>query len=234
MEISMSDLSRKIGGVLAQGRRVDLTEPEVEIRMLISEGIHFFICDALTDRTQFENRKVGMRPFFSPISLHPKFARALVNLTGVRRGERILDPFCGTGGLLLEASLMGIRVLGSDISKEMIQGCRENLEFFGARYDDLRRGDVGNIQEMFGEVDAIATDPPYGRSTTTMKEDLGELYSRMMGDFAEVLPQGKKVALVLPKPCLKSPGLRVVESHLQRVHGSLNRHYCVLVREHGP
>jgi len=231
--IGPSDLARKVGAILARERRVDLENPEVEVRILISEGIHFFICDREIDRSEFERRKVGLRPFFSPISLHPKFARALVNLTGVRRGETILDPFCGTGGILIEASLMGIKTLGSDISEEMVRGCGENMEFFGAEYESLERGDVGDILDIFGRVPAIATDPPYGRSTTTMREDLGELYGRMMGSFEETLSPGRRLGVVLPRKCEETPGLQLVEGHVQRVHRSLTRYYCILSRVPG-
>jgi tRNA (guanine10-N2)-dimethyltransferase len=232
ISVSPSDLSRKAGGILAKGRRVDLEDPELEVRILISETIHFYIRDLEIDRKQFEKRKVGLRPFFSPISLHPKLARALINLTGVRRGERLLDPFCGTGGILIEASLMGIRALGSDISEEMVRGCGENMEHFDADFELLEAADVGQICEVFGQVDAIATDPPYGRSTTTMKEGLGDLYARMMDSFTETLLPGHGLGLVLPKECVSHPPSLILEqSHLQRVHRSLTRHYCIFRRE---
>lgn len=232
VSVSPSDLSRKAGGILAKDRRVDLEDPELEVRILISKAIHFYIRDLEIDRKQFEKRKVGLRPFFSPISLHPKLARALINLTGVRRGERLLDPFCGTGGILIEASLMGIRALGSDISEEMVRGCGENMEHFDADFELLEAADVGQIREVFGQVDAIATDPPYGRSTTTMKEGLGDLYARMMDSLTETLLPGHGLGLVLPKECVSHPPSLILEqSHLQRVHRSLTRHYCIFRRE---
>lgn len=235
MSVSPSSVSRRVGAKLAKGRKVDLENPDHEIRVLISEGLHFFLSEVEIDRAQFESRKVGMRPFFSPISLHPRLARALINLTGVRRGERLLDPFCGTGGILIEASLMGIKVLGSDISEEMVRGCQENLEHFGADFMRLERVDVGNIADVFGKVDAIATDPPYGRSTTTMRERVEHLYSRMMGSFANTLRPGGKLGLVLPRECdLDAQPLRLEQHHVQRVHRSLTRNYCIFSREPEP
>ena len=129
-------LTIKVGGVVAKGRKVDLTRPEVELRMFVSDRVHFFLGEAEMDRCQFEQRKVAERPFFSPISLHPKFARALVNMTLVKRGDRLLDPFCGTGGVLIEAASIGVRACGSDISPEMVDGCIQNMEHFGLPYRD--------------------------------------------------------------------------------------------------
>ena len=53
--------------------------------------------------------------------------RALVNMSGAIPGEWILDPFCGTGGTLIEASLIGCRAAGTDADPEMIAGSRINL-----------------------------------------------------------------------------------------------------------
>ena len=44
--------------------------------------------------------------------------------------------------------------------------------------------DIGDIEDVIGTVDAVATDPPYGRATSTMKEPLGELYARALRAIA--------------------------------------------------
>jgi len=56
-------------------------------------------------KSGFGKRKPHMRPGFHPSSLNPKLARAFVNLTGIRKGT-IVDMFCGTGGILIEAGLI--------------------------------------------------------------------------------------------------------------------------------
>lgn len=225
-----NQIMRKVGECISQSRKVDLTRPDVKLRVLMSHGLHFYMDQVQVDREQFEGRHVRSRPFFSPISLHPRYARALVNLTRVRAGDTLLDPFCGTGGILLEASLVGARVLGSDISPEMIEGCRENLRHFNAGYERLEVLDVEKVADTFGQVDAVATDPPYGRSATTRKEPVLGLHERGMKAIAEALaPQGK-AGIVLPYPCQDRRGLELLESHRQRVHRSLDRHYCLLMR----
>src|SRR5207249_4604363 len=126
-----------------------------------------YLCRRLAaiDRRAFEARKVGERSFVQPISLHPRFARALVNLSRVRDGGTLLDPFCGTGGILLEAGLVGAQVIGGDVRADMVEGCRAMLRGFGidAR---LLAADVGAIPEAVGQVGAVAMDPPYGRAAT--------------------------------------------------------------------
>jgi tRNA (guanine10-N2)-dimethyltransferase len=223
-------LVHKVADAVTYDRKVDLIRPEVRLRVLWSGGLHFYIDEFQVDRDQFEQRHVRSRPFFSPVSLHPRHARALVNLTRVRKGETLLDPFCGTGGILLEASLVGAKVIGSDISAEMIAGCEENMRHFGAPFHRLEMLDIEEVPRAFGSVDALATDPPYGRSSSTKKEPVRDLHHRALRSICQVLAPSSIAGVVLPYPCPNSGGLELMENHLQRVHRSLDRHYCLLRR----
>lgn len=229
-DIDVDALTRKAGAILTQDRVVDLEDPDVEYRGLISDRVLFYTKSHEIDRGQFEQRAVKERPYFSPISLHPRLARALVNLSGVRRGEWVLDPFCGTGGILIEAAILGARTLGSDLSPKMIDGCAQNMEHFGLHPDRLDVMDIGRVPDAFGEVDAVATDPPYGRSTSTNREVLVDLYSRSMEVFARTLRPGNKMGIAFPREVETPGGLELLETHVQRVHRSLDRRYCVYRR----
>ncbi len=72
--------------------------------------------------------------FFHPGVLMPRVARALANLSGIKPGELFLDPFCGTAGILIEAGLMGARVIGVDAQEKLVEGARMNLEAFKLDY----------------------------------------------------------------------------------------------------
>jgi tRNA (guanine10-N2)-dimethyltransferase len=221
---------RSVGAVLAKRNRIDLRTPEAEVRVVLGKKVSLCMLIHNVDRAGFEARRGENRPFFSPISLHPKYARALVNLSGVRPSARLLDPFCGTGGILIEAALAGADALGSDLDPRMVEGSRENLEQFGLSAR-LERCDIAEISDIFGNVSAIATDPPYGRASSTGREETGSLYARMLDAFAESLPNGGRAAVVLPDMAVvkKLPrGLRLQESHALRVHRSLVRHFVVL------
>lgn len=69
---------------------------------------------------------VGMLP--------PKLAQAMLNFAQVQSGERVLDPFCGTGVVLQEATLLGCDVYGTDISERMVDYSRDNLAWLQATY----------------------------------------------------------------------------------------------------
>ncbi|UCD92903.1 MAG: methyltransferase domain-containing protein [Methanobacteriota archaeon] len=226
---SMEDGVDKISGILTKNNPVDLDNPDNEIRLISGKNNYLALRKAAIDGSSYGKRKVDRRPFFSPISLHPKYARALVNLARTSRGKTFLDPFCGTGGILIEAGLIGAKLLGSDIKEDMIEGCRENLMNYNLD-SVLFQSDVGEIQENVESVSSIVTDPPYGRSSTTMREELGSLYRRSFESFSDVLEKGGYLAMVLPGKNYIEMGeeyLGLEEVHEQRVHKSLTRFHCV-------
>jgi len=47
---------------------------------------------------------------------HPQLVRAFANLLGVEPDDTVLDPFCGSGTTLVEASLLRARAVGLDLS----------------------------------------------------------------------------------------------------------------------
>ena len=218
-------LSMNIGKLIARRYKVDLDNPEVELRILMASKIHAGILAGEIDRSSFEARKSEHRPFSHPISLHPRLARALVNLTGIEPDQTLLDPFCGTGGILLEAGLIGCKVLGGDIDQRMIDGSIQNLEHYGIIEPDIRKQDISDWTE---QVDAIATDPPYGRSASTAKEEIESLYKRAFEMSQSVLKPGGKLAIVLPdEEHVKLSSMELEMMQPVRVHRSLTRYFCL-------
>jgi tRNA (guanine10-N2)-dimethyltransferase len=226
----LKKLEKKVADCVKGENKVDLENPDNEIRVIISNRGHIGVVLAKIKRNAFEKRKVQNRPYFSPVSLHPRLARALVNLSRVKAGERLLDPFCGTGGVLMEASLIGAKAMGSDIDSKMVEGCKENLEKFKIDNAEVFHADIGGISEVFSQVDAIATDPPYGKSATTNKEGVKSLYERSFLSFSDVLKKEGYLSIVLPDEELIKMGkgnFHLIENHPFRVHRSLTRNFCV-------
>ncbi|MCL2147874.1 MAG: THUMP domain-containing protein [Methanomassiliicoccaceae archaeon] len=225
-DVDSQKLIREAGGILSKSNDVDLRDPDIVVRMQLCDKAHLYIEDRVVDRGVMEKRKVGERPFFSPISLHPRYARALVNLTGARRGDIVLDPFCGTGGILIEAAEMGMRAVASDFDGEMVAGCRENMAFYGLRLHDYETVDIDGVPDRFSGIDVVATDPPYGRSTRTGGEDVTQIHKRAMASIPEALRQGGRAGIVLPYEA-RPDTMELDCSFRQHVHGSLSRHYHI-------
>ncbi len=47
---------------------------------------------------------------------HPQMIRALVNILGLNAGDTLLEPFSGSGTTAIEAQLLGVNIIGVDIS----------------------------------------------------------------------------------------------------------------------
>ena len=141
---------------------------------------------------------------------------------------------CGVGGILLEAGLIGAKLVGVDIEREMIEGARKNLEASGITDFQLMVGDARKLPAL--EVDAIATDPPYGRQATTGGAELEELYREALPSMAKVLKRRSYACVTSPAELeldemAAGAGLRTIEKHEQRVHRSLTRRIYVFRRK---
>ena len=82
-------------------------------------------------RSGWGGRSPTDRPFFQPVSLEPRLARLMISLGHRSDSEptTVIDPFCGTGGIAIEAMLAGLNVLASDLDPKMVKGTEENLQW---------------------------------------------------------------------------------------------------------
>ncbi|MEM2839321.1 MAG: methyltransferase domain-containing protein [Thermoplasmata archaeon] len=230
--IDASRMMKSLGAIISKKARVRLENPDVTLRVYIGDRAHIGLQLAEIDRSQFEKRKNRFLPYTSPVSIHPRLARTLINLTAASRDAKILDPFCGTGSILIEAAMMGFPTFGSDISEDMIEGARRNLRHLGLK-SELRQLDVSKISEFGTKFDCIVTDPPYGRSSSTGKEPLGELYSRALSSFIDNLNEKGRVGIILPngERLAYEDDFVLLRSTSVRVHRSLTRNFFVLRRK---
>ncbi len=214
---------KKIGKLLVEKKnlKVDLEEPDIIIKILDK-----FFCREIykIDRSQFEKRRGSKRPFSIPTTMHPRLARAMINLSEIKENEVLLDPFCGTGGILIEAGLLGIKVIGIDIKRELIEGCKRNLEYYGIKNYELYNEDMRNVDI---KVDAVVTDFPYGRASH-LSDKMDKLYKEAIRKIAEYTDKA-----VVGLPSLKfidyiEKYFIIKEIHPVRVHKSLIRFFYVL------
>jgi len=229
--IKSKPIVKTLAETYSKNQKVSLDEPDFEIRVLINDS-KIYVGKKILEfkRKDFEKRKVQNRPFFSPISLHPKLARALVNISEVKKDDTVLDPFCGTGGILIEAGLMGLKVIGSDIEDKMIKGTKKNLEFYNIKKFNLICSDIGNLNKSISKVDSVVTDLPYGKSTTTKGEEKIKLYTRAFENISKILKkQGKAVIGLSNKDLINQSKnyLNLVKIFEVRTHRSLTRYFAV-------
>lgn len=230
-KVDSQQIIKKLAEIYTKNMKVSLQNPDIEIRALITDSkVYVGLKLYSINRTQFERRKVQFRPFFSPISLHPRIARALVNISNIKKDDILLDPFCGTGGILLEAGLIGAKVIGNDIEEKMIDGCRKTLDYYEIKNYSLFCSDIGDISNHLNSVDAVVTDFPYGKSTTTKGEDMENLYLRAFESISKILKTGGRAIIGISRYDLINVGkeyLFYIETHEFRAHRSLTRYFVV-------
>jgi tRNA (guanine10-N2)-dimethyltransferase len=124
-------LGNKLG---SSPNKVELLMAYVGHRLIVAEltGVQNLNSYTLRDRGRPKrDARVGMLP--------PKLAQVMINLasgageTDLPTPPVLLDPFCGTGVILQEAALMGLRPYGTDLEPRMIDYSRANLEWLHAK-----------------------------------------------------------------------------------------------------
>lgn len=165
--ITTPDVAKIIAAALTNPKG-NAESPSLHVFAYITEKNSVASIPVYQNDKTFNERKPQHRPAFHPASINPKLARALVNLSGISKGV-VLDPFCGVGGILIEAGLMGLYCKGADISTEMIEKAQTNLDHYKITRYSLTKHDATTLEES---ADVIVTDLPYGRSTKSISPTL--------------------------------------------------------------
>jgi tRNA (guanine10-N2)-dimethyltransferase len=207
--------------------KVNLKNPETFIEIIILDN-KAFVCLKIWENTEdFESRKAHQRPEMHPTGMHPKMARALVNILNPKLNEKVLDPFCGTGGIMLEAGLMGIKSVGYDISPVVLKMAKINLKHYGIneKMYSLKKKDFMTLKNFKN----VATDLPYGKSSKA-ESDIKKLYTnfikRIDGKCVVIFPDFINYKKLLKENLNKK--LEVKKIIKQFVHKSLTRNIVVI------
>ncbi|XP_067929849.1 tRNA (guanine(10)-N2)-methyltransferase homolog [Watersipora subatra] len=130
------------------------------------------------------------RKFIGNTSMDPTLSFIMANMAGVGYNSLVLDPFVGTGSLLIACAHYGAYVMGTDINKVLLHGrgrssrakkkwrerdecVRANFHQYGlsSKYIDVVVADASKhaLWAIDGMFDAVVTDPPYGIREQTLK-----------------------------------------------------------------
>ncbi|MBI4438105.1 RsmD family RNA methyltransferase [Candidatus Uhrbacteria bacterium] len=128
-EPRLSSAVIETNGLLASGGEYVLLAAQGKILIGQTETIQDF---RAWERRDFgrpaRDAKSGMLP--------PKLARMMINLSGIDpQGATLLDPFCGSGTVLMEAALMGFaHVIGNDVSQAAVRDTKQNLDWLSKTF----------------------------------------------------------------------------------------------------
>jgi tRNA G10 N-methylase Trm11 len=120
------------------------------------------------DYEKIEKRDMQKPVRREALSISPRLAKILINLSQVKENEILLDPFCGIGTILQESLLQNIQVIGVDKDKSAVENAKINLEWFKFPKSDYILINEDSSKVKVRDVKGIATEP-----------DLGELQKRI-------------------------------------------------------
>ena len=226
--ISEKEIAIKLGEKIPKTNKIELSKPDVKILYYSDKKtvISLWENDLETYYTKCLKHHIRYRPFFSPISIHPRISRSMVNLSNSTKGDNVIDPFCGTGGILIEIADMQIEAIGIDILRKMVENSIGNLKHYNLK-GRVVKGDIEDIKNY--DFKAIVTDPPYGLSTTTKGEGVKELMLRSMEIFTGTMKKKQRVVMAVSNPKLiNSKDFTLIHKFEWYIHKSLTRYILVL------
>ena len=151
--------------------------------------------------------------------LPPKLAQIMINLSGAKAEDTILDPFCGSGTVITEAMLMGYKnIIGTDISAKAISDTKKNIDWIKNNFEaphkltessalnlKLEKIDATQISKQLetNSIDAIITEPYLGPQNGLIEikktiRELENLYSNSLKEFNKILKFGGKIIMIWP------------------------------------
>lgn len=200
------------------------------------------------------------RPVLGPTSLDNDLAFMMANFAEMKKGTFVLDPFCGTGGLLIAATACGeipqvgtdidIRVLSGDfisyfrnkIHDDMTLDIFQNFKHYGLPLPEVVAADNScscwRASEGVPFFDVVLTDPPYGVRAGAKK--IGQTSSHDIMQRDSYYPQMvgyepnevNKDLLDLASIRLKDDGILVFLLHIELIELFTEKELAEL--PHGP
>lgn len=177
----------------------------------------FYVLEAVQDIERW-SLKDYKRPVVDPKSgmLPPKVARMLVNLALgeqlVAPTQRIFDPMCGSGTLLMEALDLGISAYGSDLSQKAVDDSRKNCAWFEQHFKpkgswQVEKADIHHVearQFSLPNFSAVAFEGYLGpadfvdTAVPQLAKGLMKLYLGAFKQLDNQLIEGGRMVMALP------------------------------------
>ncbi len=205
-EFQSPDVERAVGAQIVEryGARVDLEQFSVQIKIDIV-GDRAFAGYQLTGRKGLDRRYPWRyRP---RVSLRTPIAYAMLSLSGFLESPGpLLDPFCGSGTILMEAASVSrltghdIALHGRDWDAAAVDGAVQNIEAAGLAGISIAKGDARAISEVHapGSLEYIVTNPPFGIRLARVTNFQG-FYASFLRSAAIVLKEDGVLCLLVGK-----------------------------------
>lgn len=182
---------------------------ELELRLVANKEGGFV---PLLKLFTFHDRRFAYRKENLPTSIAPVNAATVMRLAEefLKEDAQVLDPFCGTGTMLIERRMLGKTgsMYGLDILEEAILKARKNAESASIKINYINR-DFFDFRHEY-RFDEIVTNLPVS-SRTHAPDKIAELYNCFLDRIPEVMQKDAVIVaytgeLDILKACLRNRG----------------------------
>jgi tRNA G10 N-methylase Trm11 len=187
--------------------KVSLRDSDTTFGIIIDEEVYYCM---LLDRREIKLRKI----YKHPAELNDRLAILMINLSGVKEDEMLLDPCCGTGTIVMYASNIGINAIGCDIAMKMCRYSKINLDANNL-YASIINCD--SIYLPIERVDVMVSNMPYGRASSTYKRNSRKLINAIINEC-----NARKVIM-----CKKGDEPEHIKAYDLYVHSNLSRRIVI-------
>ena len=178
-----------------------LAEVNALVDRALGDGDAFDALDAVFEQLATRVGKGDKGQFFTPRHVVDWMAR----MVGVKSGERVLDPACGSGAFLAHARMQakGALAFGFDVDARAVRVARLLAAASGGDAKRIKRADALAREGAPFEADVILTNPPFAGDAEYPRYEVAAL-GRAERDALfverclEMLPPGGRLAIVLP------------------------------------
>lgn len=229
-DFTSMDVMRAAGTGLVDryGTAVDLEDYDVEVRV----DVRYDRVLVGVQHTREPLSRRHARLYQPQAALSPHVAYAMLRLPHLSSPPRaVVDPFCGSGTILIEAAMQwtGIPILGIDRSEQSVDGALLNIQADGfAERIEIVQGDARSLRRAVPDVplDLIVTNPPFGKRIGESLS-LHQFYVDILEEFHHALaPDGWLVVLVLDpgtfsgamQSVKEEAGIAFDVRHVRRIH----------------
>lgn len=177
--------------------------------------------NAYLQLSHYKNPRFAYRKEVIPTSMHPYVAATLMQLAKPYfiKNAKVLDPFVGTGTLLIERNIVSPTrfSMGIDIYGKGIEAARKNAKLAGQNIYFVHKDTLRFVNnEMFDE---IFTDMPT-KTQTKDEEQLHQLYDRFFDRLKRLVRPEGYIFLYTSEISLVRKNLRLQKGYL-----TLQEHY---------
>ncbi|HCI28655.1 MAG TPA: type I restriction-modification system subunit M [Fervidobacterium sp.] len=173
---------KKLSQLILKFDSVNLANSNLESEDVLGDAYQYLI----KEFADVSGKKGG--EFYTPAEV----VKVMVNIVKPKEGERIYDPTCGSGGMLIQSiqyikehggNPKNVSLFGQEINLSTWAICKMNMLFHGAKGADIQKGDTirnpmhteaGHLKTF----DKILANPPFSLKNWGYEEAQNDKYDR--------------------------------------------------------